>query len=208
MKLNDALEQIAEQLALDAEQLISDAAKDEEGGFNLNLSRSEWPMGSIWDVEGRFLHAIVRGLKPSTVVEVGTFAGCGAKHILTAMTTNRKGKLISVDIAPAIDEERFTPAQLDRWEVIKGDWLEASLPKAVDIVFEDATHELPFTTLALKRAKKLKPKLIISHDGAHHVVGQDVQTAYTEVFGAGNYTTVLIEPSDCGFCYWIDEEQL
>src|SRR5947209_4711129 len=103
--LDQALATLAAQLGLDPQALIAYAAEDHIGGFNMDVNRRRWAPGSIWEVEGKVLYALVRALKPAHVVEIGTWFGCGASHILEALAMNKKGKLTSIDTDPNAGSE-------------------------------------------------------------------------------------------------------
>src|SRR3990167_10454525 len=95
MHLHSALEQIASAYSLDANALIAYAAEDLETGWD--HGEGEWPTGSIWQVEGQVLYALVRALKPARVLELGTWYGCSATHILQALEANGYGALLVLD---------------------------------------------------------------------------------------------------------------
>lgn len=203
MNLSEGLAQLAGDLGIQATELVEAVKEDHIGGFNFDVNERKWRTGSIWEVEGQVLFALVRVLKPKSVLEIGTWAGCGASHILEALTLNGgKGKLTSVDIDASMGYD--IPYSLrKRWEIKVGrgqDFIQSGELGQIDLVFEDASHDEVETTEILQTIKdNLKPRLVISHDGMHYIVGHAVQQAYANVYGA--YRTMLIEPADCGFAY-------
>lgn len=206
--LYSALSQLAADLNLDPNELYRYTHEDHIGGFNLDVNERRWKTGSIWEVEGQILFALVRAMKPMHVIEIGTWAGCGASHILEAMALNNKGALTSIDIDAKAGYAIPTSLR-SRWEFVHmaGEHYLASEPTIpVDIVFEDASHLLKETTELLTCIRdNVKPRLCISHDGAHFLVGFNIQTSYQRVFGEEPHT-LLVEPSDCGFAYVVKND--
>lgn len=201
MTIEDALRQIAGDLGLDADELIAYATEDTSDGWDYGYG--SWIIGSLFGLEGRVLYAIVRALKPKTIVEFGTRQGCSSKHLLAALVANGKGKLISVDPEPMTAIEKFTDEELDRWVVLRESGETAKLPKVVDMVFEDATHEVPLTTSLVSRAISLNPRIVLSHDAEHWVVGEWVREAWGAV--GVPFKTLKMDNTDCGFAYWLRE---
>lgn len=198
--LKDALQQVATAGDLDAAELIRYADEDTVGGWHRDESERQWPTGSMWAVEGQFLYALVRALRPALVVEAGTMFGCSAAHILSALLKNRFGKLVSID--ENAGSGKLIPRDLrDRWEFVAGN-AAALIPSSADIVVEDTDH-YEDTHAILMAAKRSKAKLVIAHDAEHYLVGSSVRTSFREVFG--EYDTVQIEPGDCGFAYKFTE---
>jgi hypothetical protein len=201
MILPQALRRIALPLHVDADDLIAYAAEDNVGGWDGGAGR--WPCGSLWSVEGQFLYALVRALRPAHVLEIGCLAGASSTHILAAMDVNRHGELVSLDIdgnagygIPPELRYRWTFYHQDAQEWIKqygGDF---------PLVFEDGSHIEPFTSEVLTLVKtRLNPHVVISHDAEHPTAGGLIRRAFGLVMG--RMDTVLIEPADCGFAWWV-----
>jgi predicted O-methyltransferase YrrM len=200
--LDDALRLFATHAGLDANQLIAYAKEDGIGGFHPDIDLQSWYMGSVWEVEGKFLYAIVRALKPHSMIEIGTWRGCSATHILLAMEKNGLGQLTSVDVDPEAGAE--VPQSLrHRWTFVNMDgteYLAQARPKA-EIVWEDTDHTFETTTAILAAAKRYVQgtRVVLSHDACHPGVGSIIRRAWDLVFK--EYSTVLIDPSDCGFAF-------
>lgn len=202
MNLQDGLTRLALDLGLDAAELWAYADEDWIGGFNFNAADRRWPLGSVYEVEGKTLYALVRAMRPDHVIEIGTWRGCSAAHILAAMKANDSGTLTSIDPDPTAGSE--IPAELrSRWEFINGYgqiYMKYQRPSA-EFVFEDAPHDTEETTHILEVARDVaKPRIIMSHDGMHPVVGPKIRAAYQRVFGNA-FRTLLIDPSDAGLAY-------
>lgn len=202
MNFEDALRQIAQDTKLDAVELASYAAEDDETGWD--FGQGEWPVGSLFAAEGRILYALVRAYRPETVVEFGSLFGCSSKHILGALIKNKHGKLISVDPAPQTLMDRFKPAELKRWEIVRAKGEDAPLPLSADIVFEDAAHGAVGTEAMIKLGVSLNPAIILSHDAEHFLVGAAVREGFARGVGIDRPKTVLVDGTDCGLAYWVN----
>jgi predicted O-methyltransferase YrrM len=91
VNLQAGLQQLAHDLHLDARALLAYAEEDRIGGWHENPEQRRWMTGSLWEVKGQILYALVRAIKPEHVVEIGTWFGCSATHILEAMANNHRG---------------------------------------------------------------------------------------------------------------------
>lgn len=200
MQLRDTLTMMAAHLKLDAEELIRYADEDAIGGFHADESQRKWNVGSVWEVEGKVLYALVRALKPEFACEIGSLYGCSSAHIAAALEANGKGVLVSVDnrtLQPAPDEihvpeHRVTPVHAEG-----ATWL-AQEGEKFDFVFEDADHG-PDSVAAISRAawEALNPGgVLINHDAAHFLVGEAVRSGL--VHANVPFRVYSIEPSDCG----------
>lgn len=179
MNLSDALRQIAEAGGLDADALISFAAEDTLPG------RGEYSAMSVFADEAKILYALVRALRPSVMVEVGTNSGCSTAHILAALEANGNGKLYSVDIDPGAGSG--IPDELrGRLTLVTGDVHQVELPKRADMVFEDSDHSYEGTRACIEKMKALNPRLILCHDYFMHRTytdGFDVERAFVDALG-------------------------
>lgn len=199
MNLNTALEKLATQLNMDAQALKIYADEDAVGGYHSDPDFAKWQMGSIWEVEGKVLYALVRAMQPKNVLNLGVFHGCSCMHIAKALKVNGGGELIAVDNAPRWeppkDYEKFV-------SIVSGDALQYVtdvMPKSrIDMVFEDLLHTTEQVETVWREAvpKLKKSGVIISHDASHHIVGDDVRRGIEN--SGHHYETYLIAPSDCG----------
>lgn len=98
------------------------------------------------------LYALVRGLRPSVVLETGVEIGATSALILTALEKNQKGKLYSLDISPTLPGRGglptgyVVPAPLrSRWKLEIVD-AKAGLPRIcgdlgrIDLFYHDSDH--------------------------------------------------------------------
>lgn len=198
--LYEFFEQIAPSLHTSAAQLAAYAAEDTIGGY-VPGQQDGWIVGSVWEVEGKALYALIRALKPKRLLEIGTRRGCSTTHLLSALEANGVGELVSLDLEPFLGA--IPEALQHRWTFVQTDAL-AWLRQAhglFDFVFEDAAHSYEFTRDCIALCQKLGAQLTVSHDAMHFGVGADIRRAWDDVLGAGTYQTALIEPSDCGFSW-------
>lgn len=206
MTLADVLTVMAVQLGVTPATMQGYADEDTIGGYHTDDTLRLWPMGSLWAVEGKVLYALVRALRPARIVEVGSWLGCSATHMLAALEVNGKGKLLSIDIEAGAGS--LIPSELrHRWQSVtaEGAAYISEHKLRAEMVYEDAGHGLEGTTAILAAAKEqLHPRLTVSHDAMHFLVGADIRGAWDAVYGAGNYQTALMEPSDCGLAWRLE----
>lgn len=205
MNLPDALSTLAAFLKLDAAELHEYARADTYGGWHPDEAQRQFAVGSLFAVEGQALYALVRALRPASVLELGVNHGASSTHLLAALDANGSGKLTSVDIwggaGYAIPDALKPQANL-----VYADALEAitALDDAsVDFVFEDLLHGDEQTRLIIEA---LQPKLtpgavVVHHDSEHGDDGVKVKAGIVSA-GISDYLSVLIAPSDCGLAVW------
>lgn len=207
MNLEQALTDIASTFGFDAQALLTYAYEDKETGWD--LGKGDWPVGSLWAVEGRVLYALTRALKPRYVLEIGSLYGCSSTHILRAIVANGTGRLICVDsnVAGVLVASKVPDELRPHMEFVQADaatWIrEAMLEDGFDMVFEDADHSVEVTRDVWAGAsEKLSPGgVIVSHDAMHYIVGLAVRQGIIDS-GVEGYRFYKIEPSDCGLAVW------
>lgn len=198
----DALTRIAKDLKVDPPDLIAYAAEDTVGGYNVVPWQSSWPMGSMYEVEGKILYAVIRAMKPEQVVEIGVWHGCSTTHILQALHQNKKGHLTSFDIE-GIKGKGPDKALRDRWTFHHqdADYGMKELGFKADLVFEDGYHFRKGTETTLFIAERwLSPRVVMVHDSEHVTVGSGIKEALYAVYG-NRWHSVVVPPSDCGIAW-------
>lgn len=215
MDLRETFTLIAPQLKIDPQELIAYAAEDTLGGYHIDESRRQFPTGSLWEVEGKILYALVRWLKPAVVAEIGGWLGCSAAHLALAVKANGSGKVYSVDNGSGGQQHgSLLPPDLHEFVTLVEEdgriWLASQPPQSVGFLFEDADHSSTLTKeigrLAL--SKMVPGGLMVNHDAAHDFayigqgqrvpssVGRDIRDGLE---AAGLYfRTYRADPSDCG----------
>lgn len=200
--LIDTLFQLEKYLGLELDSLLQFAELDTIGGYHPDPSQRKWGSGAIWDVEGKTLYALIRALKPETIVEIGSGTGCSTTHMAAAVQTYGSGHITTIDRGntPQI------PDILNKYvTVTNGDainYLALALDNSIDFLLEDADHSEALCAAIGELAKtKLKPGgVLMAHDAAHFGVGRDVKAGYDS---AGlDFRVYLTDPSDCGWAVW------
>ncbi len=217
MNLDETLMLLAMQLQINPTELIQYAAEDVIGGYHWKPELSRWKQGSIWEVEGQVLYALIRALKPQHAVEIGSWVGCSATHIATALSVNGKGHVTAVDVDPQAGES--FPAHLAAIrETVTSDgiaWLAGQEDESIDFMFEDSSHDTNqcASIAALCRTKLAPGGVLVMHDAAHDkaivgggqiinsLVGEEVRAGLTRALG-DEYRVYISDPSDCGFAVW------
>lgn len=191
----DAIHALCSYFDIDESDFAKYASEDKIGGYP-----EKWPVGSIWEVEGKVLYAIVRCLRPKHIVEFGTRYGCSTAHIVSAMDANGIGRITTVDIVGNSLAQNMS----SRIVSIRADGKSFSEKNSqpIDIIFEDGPHTTDFTREVIHNCLPFinKGGVVMAHDVGHLSVGQDVSEGFRQA--VGNFGSVLIKPSDCGIGYW------
>lgn len=216
LTLSTALRGIALSFGLDYPSLVEYTALDPHGGYHAAYEDG-FPTGSLWRVEGQVLYALIRALKPESVLELGTWHGASATHLLQGIADNEYGGLDCVDnkaygditIGDMIpDDLRYHDSRY--WLTVFPNSLELIVDIALksgdryDFIFEDAMHTAEQVEFVWKHADQLlRPGgVIISHDAMHPIAGEAIREGIARA-GYGDKTiNVLIDPSDCGLAIW------
>jgi len=196
--MEDALCKIATAFGINAGELQAYAEEDTLGGYEEGSGK--WPGGSVWSVEGQTLYALVRALKPETLVEVGSLVGCSASHLALACLRNGKGTVYAID--PYLDFSRVDPELLPFLQQVKADVFGWRPPEKIDFLFEDGAHTPGFTGSVLQY---LKPHLtegaaVLCHDYFQSTHGEHIMPEFRAELGK-RADGVLIAPSNCGLGY-------
>lgn len=202
MEFEEALRRIAQQLDLDAAELIAYANQDNVPGSN-GLDGRLIPFTN----DGKLLYALVRALKPFRIFESGTNEGGSAVHLAMAIRDNGAndmgvyGTVISCDVRP--DSGKYIPVALRRFvTLIRADVREvmrsAQVP-VVDFIHEDASHQHDTVFAVYSQLHRLMPQggVIVSHDTATDASGQ-IQKAIQDA-GFPRAPEYQYEGSPCGF---------
>jgi caffeoyl-CoA O-methyltransferase len=106
---------------------------------------SQFPQMMVGPLEGQFLAMLVHAIRPSVVLEIGTFTGYSSLSMAAALPPG--GRIITCDISPehlAIARQHIAAsAYADRIDVREGPALGtiAALDEAFDFVFIDADKD-------------------------------------------------------------------
>ena len=212
MNLEECLSDLAAHYNLNPGELVNYAYEDTIGGYHSNAQYANWPLGSIWAVEGQILYALVRMLKPHVCVELGTWHGCSATHIAAALHANGgTGRLYCVENGGyGLAQPDLVPSELQGYMTFftsdAAEYMEQSTHQ-IDFVFEDSAHNEDITRRVWAAAKdRLNPGgVLISHDAKHFLVGEEIRLGI--VHSGIDLTRTrfyLIAPSDCGLAIYRD----
>ncbi len=198
--LAEAILRLSREFSLDANEMLAYSLEDDLGGEGAG-----WPGGSIWDVEGRLLYALVRATGVETALEFGAGHGCATSHIAKALHDNGRGVIVTLDLPDSIDIASFhVPEPYDAHAVRMLEdglsWIKRNKGD-FDLVFEDGPHTFQFTRDAVRLSlPHLKPGgFVLVHDayGPHEgQVWPGLRAALPDA------KRVLVEPSRCGLGYW------
>ena len=217
MSLPNALHTLSSAYDLPLVDLLDYANEDPHDGWDHGAG--SWPTGSIWKVEGVVLYALIRALKPASVLELGTWHGCSATHMLEAVKRNDNGaKVTSVDNHYQAQSQGgaaiggMIPDPLrDCWVYENADILEFMQAEQghYDFIFEDGFHDPAQVEAVWREGQRvLSPGgVMVSHDALHHLVGNDVQAGMMAA-GISDPLLLKIAPSDCGLAVWKREGTL
>lgn len=200
---DDVCQTLAQRIrGLSTYSLLRFAAEDLYGGWD--DGEGEWPIGSMWSVDGRLLYAVMRTLRPAVVIEIGTHAGCSATHIGAALKANGKGRLFTIDVNP--DAGAMLAPEVGGYVTrVFADGIEwlRNPPIQPDIIFEDGWHAADDVAAIWQIALDVLSDdgLMISHDAAHWEAGERIRAGIQRA-GVSDPLIVRPEPSDCGFAFW------
>jgi len=211
MNLEQALQAIAAQLNLNADDLIRYANEDRIGGYDPDPLYQSFPTGSIWGVEGQILYALTRAQRAQRIVEIGGWAGCSATHFAAAVQANGGGIVISVDNGSELSHvsgahgNLIPPDYRNIIELVNADgirWLTEQEDHSIDILFDDAAHTPEVVSqIAWLAQTKLRPGgVLVAHDAMHFRIGEQVRAGLA--LAGVDYRAYLIEPADCGLAVW------
>jgi hypothetical protein len=108
-----------------------------------------WTMLDSWTAEVEvleFLYALVRLIKPSYILETGTWLGAGAVAIGEALRDNGFGNLSTIEIDPLVcsfAKDRIRRYELDSYvEVLEGSSFDFSPKQPIDFLFLDSAIDI------------------------------------------------------------------
>jgi predicted O-methyltransferase YrrM len=101
------------------------------------------------DVEAELLYMLVRERKPDRVVELGSCTFWSTTWLMWGLHDNAHGHLFTYDLAPGPldnipDVLRQAVGQRFDFTTVQGDALKQDIPDGIDMLLQDAAHELPW----------------------------------------------------------------
>jgi len=196
------IQRIASQLALDPQQLLNIST---EARY---ISKQRFPGGSGSEDERRILYALVRTLRPQSVLECGVSWGGSSTAILGAIDSNKHGRLWSVDFRKTCSNQGHEtgnniPNQYRKhWKLTIDDAVKYlnQFDRPIDFLFEDTYHTYELTKSIYDAAlpKLKKGAVIISHDAV--IYGHRILQAFVDI---GIKPTIYkTDDSGCGMAIW------
>jgi predicted O-methyltransferase YrrM len=120
-----------------------------------------------------FLYTLVTTLKPSLVVETGSFLGVSTLWIAKALKANGFGRIISCEFDPVVfakAKEKIATSGLAEWIELRNESsLEMQVEGTIDLFFSDS--DMPIREAEVKRfLPQIRPTgLILMHDASSHL---------------------------------------
>jgi predicted O-methyltransferase YrrM len=120
-----------------------------------------------------FLYTLVTTLKPSLVVETGSFLGVSTLWIAKALKANGFGKIVSCEFDPVVfakAREKIAASGLAEWIELRNESsLEMQVEGTIDLFFSDS--DMPIREAEVKRfLPQIRPTgLILMHDASSHL---------------------------------------
>jgi predicted O-methyltransferase YrrM len=120
-----------------------------------------------------FLYTLVTTLKPSLVVETGSFLGVSTLWIAKALKANGFGKIVSCEFDPVVfakAREKIAASGLAEWIELRNESsLEMQVDGTIDLFFSDS--DMPIREAEVKRfLPQIRPTgLILMHDASSHL---------------------------------------
>lgn len=120
-----------------------------------------------------FLRTLITTLKPSLVVETGSFLGVSTLWIAEGLKANGFGKIISCEYDPVVfakAKEKIEASPLAPWIELRNESsLEMKVDGTIDIFFSDS--DMPIREAEVKRfLPQIRPTgLILMHDASSHL---------------------------------------
>ena len=165
------------------------------GGFHPNPDEAKWPIGSIFENEGKRLYDLVRKEKPLLIVEIGGYVGCSTSWMAKAVRDNKKGKIISIDNNAHGGKWSLMPKELKEFVTyVSDDCFNCKVPENIDLLFEDGMHTYGFTQKVIER---FPAKIVVCHDYMHWDCQNTVAHDFDKVLGKP-HEIFFEKPSDCG----------
>lgn len=198
--LETSLIKLAEDYALDANTLFQYAVE-----YTVKGNDEGNPYGTSFTVEGQFLYALARAVKPSRILEIGTYHGGGASLLAAACNANGQGEVVTVDIWNEAGQHIAEEVKR-RVTVIHEDantWILREIG-IFDFIFEDGNHsENQVHTIWQQHPRILAPGgWIITHDiatGMSTYIRNGIKKGGVALKDINTYIT---PPSPCGIGLW------
>jgi predicted O-methyltransferase YrrM len=141
-----------------------------------------------------FLYTLVTTIKPTLVVETGSFLGVSTLWIAKALKTNGFGRIISCEYDPLVyakAKEKIAASGLQDWIELRNESsLEMNIDGVIDLFFSDS--DMPIREAEVKRfLPQIRPTgLILMHDASSHL--KVVRDAAIKLESGGLISCILL----------------
>jgi predicted O-methyltransferase YrrM len=141
-----------------------------------------------------FLATLVTTIKPSLVVETGSFLGVSTEWIARGLERNGFGRVISCEFDPVVYQKaraRLEASPLKPWMELRNESsLEMRVDGAIDLLFSDS--DMPIREAEVKRfLPQMNPNgIILMHDASSHL--KVVRDAALKMEAEGLISVVLL----------------
>jgi len=151
------------------------------------------------------LYAIVRAVRPKTILELGTHLGYSTRVLLVGLKHQTDGLVVTLDHHQHLEQSselansyRVLPLSVDGLEFSK------TLCFPIDMIFEDGNHEEENTRVFLSNClPHLKSGgVIVVHDVAYPGLSEGVSQGMLACLG-DNFERIVIDAAPCGLGLWI-----
>lgn len=141
-----------------------------------------------------FLKCLMTTMKPSLVVETGTFLAVSTLYMAEGMKQNGMGKIITCEPDPAVfakAKEKIDASGLKKWVDYRcEESLKLNVPGTIDILFCDSLPELREAEVRYFLPKMNPNGLILMHDASSHL--KTVREAALRLEQEGLVSVVLL----------------
>ena len=120
-----------------------------------------------------FLRTLITTVKPSLVVETGSFLGASTLWIAEGLRANGFGRIVSCEFDPVVfakAKEKIASSGLAEWIELRNESsLEMKIDGTIDLFFSDS--DMPIREAEIKRfLPQIRPTgLILMHDASSHL---------------------------------------
>ena len=141
-----------------------------------------------------FLRTLVTTIKPSVIVETGSFLGVSTVWMAEGLRENGFGRIVSCEFDPVVfakAQEKIAASGLAQWiDLRNGSSLEIEVPGAIDLLFSDS--DLDIREQEVRRfLPQISPNgLILMHDASSHQ--RKVREAALRLESEGLISVVLL----------------
>ena len=141
-----------------------------------------------------FLRTLVTTLKPSLIVETGSFLGVSTVWMAEGLRENGFGRIVSCEFDPVVftkAQEKIAASGLAQWiDLRNGSSLEIEVPGQIDLLFSDSDLDIREQEVRRFLPQISSNGLILMHDASSHQ--RKVREAALRLEAEGLISAVLL----------------